>query len=269
MKICSKCKMEKDDIAFSPAALKNKYGKCKECISLINKQWSLKHPEVASKKAKKWRQKNPQKASEDSKKWRKNNPEKAKEASIEWKVANPEKVRKAARRRSKRWREKNPEKVKEGSKRYKKENPEKINTAQRKRYQEDPIYRIHKVVSASIHRALKQNGGSKNGKSCFKYLSWTAEELRAYLLECMKQPGNEWMNENNQGSYNLKTWDDNNPETWTWQLDHIIPQSTFNYTSMDSQEFRDCWALSNLRPYSAKQNLLDGVTRIRHLTVNT
>jgi len=33
---------------------------------------------------------------------------------------------------------------------------------------------------------------------------------------------------------------------------------------MEDQEFLDCWALDNLRPYSAKQNFLDGVRRIRH-----
>jgi hypothetical protein len=30
------------------------------------------------------------------------------------------------------------------------------------------------------------------------------------------------------------------------------------------QCFNDCWALCNLRPLSAKQNLVDGVTRVRH-----
>jgi hypothetical protein len=33
---------------------------------------------------------------------------------------------------------------------------------------------------------------------------------------------------------------------------------------MDCQEFKDCWALSNLRPLNAKQNFWDGVNRIRH-----
>lgn len=30
------------------------------------------------------------------------------------------------------------------------------------------------------------------------------------------------------------------------------------------QEFKRCWALDNLRPLSAKQNLIDGVTKSRH-----
>lgn len=57
---------------------------------------------------------------------------------------------------------------------------------------------------------------------------------------------------------------DGNSATWKWQIDHIVPQSTFQYASIDCQEFRNCWTLSNLRPLSAKQNLLDGVGKIRH-----
>jgi hypothetical protein len=68
----------------------------------------------------------------------------------------------------------------------------------------------------------------------------------------------------NYGRYDATKWNDNDPFTWTWQIDHIVPQSTFHYTSMEDQSFRDCWALSNLRPLSAKQNFLDGVSRIRH-----
>jgi hypothetical protein len=72
------------------------------------------------------------------------------------------------------------------------------------------------------------------------------------------------MNWNNQGMYNSDTWNDNDPATWTWQLDHIIPQSDLPYTSMEDENFKKCWTLENLRPLSAKQNLLDGVSRERH-----
>ena len=65
--------------------------------------------------------------------------------------------------------------------------------------------------------------------------------------------------------YVAATWDDSDPATWTWQIDHIIPQSDLPYTSMTDYNFRRCWALENLRPFSAKQNQLDGVTRIRHV----
>ena len=72
------------------------------------------------------------------------------------------------------------------------------------------------------------------------------------------------MNWDNQGIYNPKTWDDNDTTTWKWQIDHIIPESDFNYITPNDPEFKECWALKNLRPLSAKQNILDGVSRIRH-----
>lgn len=33
---------------------------------------------------------------------------------------------------------------------------------------------------------------------------------------------------------------------------------------MDEPNFQKAWALENLRPYSAKQNTIDGATGIRH-----
>ena len=68
----------------------------------------------------------------------------------------------------------------------------------------------------------------------------------------------------NWSRYNPETWDDNDPSTWTWQVDHLKPHSTFNYDSMEHPDFKKCWALENLRPLSAKQNVLDGITRSRH-----
>ncbi len=47
-------------------------------------------------------------------------------------------------------------------------------------------------------------------------------------------------------------------------MDHIIPQEDLPYILIDEENCQKCWALENLRPYSAKQNLLDGITRVRH-----
>ena len=73
-----------------------------------------------------------------------------------------------------------------------------------------------------------------------------------------------WMNWNNYGRYDIKSWDDNNSNTWTWQVDHIIPHSTFKYSSMEDEDFKKCWDLKNLRPYSSKLNFEEGVKRVRH-----
>lgn len=40
-----------------------------------------------------------------------------------------------------------------------------------------------------------------------------------------------------------------------WHIDHIIPVKAFDFRSMDDEEFKACWSLSNLRPLWAKDNL--------------
>ena len=62
--------------------------------------------------------------------------------------------------------------------------------------------------------------------------------------------------------YNAKTWNDNDPSTWKWNIDHIISHSFFKYTSPMDLECRKAWALANLRPLSSKQNVSDGVRLI-------
>lgn len=134
------------------------------------------------------------------------------------------------------------------------------NKRRKERLKNDPAFLMRRIISGQINSYLKHLKISKNGESSFKYLPYTKEELREYI-ESKFEP---WMNWQNHGVYSYKTWDDNDPTTWKWQFDHIIPHSTFSYTSIKDQSFKDCWALSNLRPYSAKQNCIDGGRRTRH-----
>jgi hypothetical protein len=127
------------------------------------------------------------------------------------------------------------------------------------RYHNEPIFRLQHVISRTISMAIKKSGNKKKG-SCLDYLPYSMTELRAHI-ESKFEP---WMNWDNRGHYITADWDDNDSSTWTWQIDHIIPQSDLPYTSMEDENFQKCWALSNLRPYSAKLNHEDGVRRTRH-----
>jgi len=131
---------------------------------------------------------------------------------------------------------------------HKKERNERLSL----RYKNDPVYRCRIILSTSIRDMLIDKKSSKNGKSCLDYLGYTIKELKAHI-EKQFEP---WMTWDNQGTYCVDTWNDNDTSTWTWQIDHIIPHSLFRYSSMKDQDFQDCWALSNLRPLSAKHNLL-------------
>lgn len=46
-----------------------------------------------------------------------------------------------------------------------------------------------------------------------------------------------------------------------WHIDHIVPKSSFNYTSPEDDEFKACWAMSNLRPLWSEENLRKGAKR--------
>lgn len=40
-----------------------------------------------------------------------------------------------------------------------------------------------------------------------------------------------------------------------WHIDHILPVRSFSFESYEDSDFKACWALSNLRPLWAKDNL--------------
>lgn len=140
-----------------------------------------------------------------------------------------------------------------------KEGREKIRIRESKRLNTDPVYKFRKMISIHIGKALKRNGSSKEG-SILKYLPYTIKELKEHI-EKQFEP---WMNWENHGKYVASKWDDDISDTWKWQLDHIIPHSDLPYKSMTDENFKKCWSLNNLRPLSAKKNVLDGANRSRH-----
>ena len=146
---------------------------------------------------------------------------------------------------------------------YKIENKETVQKSKRnafkKRIKNDVEFKLRKNISRKISLILKMNNSSKLGKSIIKYLPYSFEQLK-FHLESLFEP---WMTWKNRGSYSIETWDDNDSSTWTWQIDHIVPQYKLPYSSMEDDNFKICWNLSNLRPYSAKQNLMDGVNKVR------
>jgi hypothetical protein len=129
------------------------------------------------------------------------------------------------------------------------------------RRKNDINFKLKKNLSRAISFNLNKNFACKNKKSCVKYLGYSMLEFKIYLESKFEM----WMNWSNYGSYKANSWDDNDQSTWTWNIDHIIPQSMLPYYSMEDENFKKCWALGNLRPLSAKQNFIDVVTKIRHI----
>lgn len=224
MKTCKKCGAEKDESFF-----RKQRRTCKECEREDN-----------IKRCKERYHKNIDQAKEDKKKYYQEN----KEQILQDRKGYHQENKKQRSEYNKEYREENKETLSLRSKEYYKENKIQIlhyrKTYEYERRKNDPIFRTRKIVSAMIGKMLRNNYSSKNGSSCLLYLPWTPIELNQHIEKQFES----WMTWANRGKYDPKTWNDNDQSTWTWQIDHIVPHSTFKYTSMDSQEFRDCWALS-------------------------
>jgi len=134
------------------------------------------------------------------------------------------------------------------------------------KYQKDYESRIHiklkKRVSRAIKRALVKRG-SKKEFSTLLFLPYSIEELKRHLESKFES----WMSWENWGIYNPSTWDENNPVTWTWQLDHIKPMANHVYSCQTDPEFIDAWRLENLRPLRSKDNIILGAKMKRNKLV--
>lgn len=153
--------------------------------------------------------------------------------------------------------QKNKEKLAEDGKIYRQNNKNKIKEKNARYYhskkRNNPYFKLRGHVSKYIAYYMKLNNSSKNNESCLKYLEYDIKDLKDHLEKQFEA----WMTWDNYGKYSAQTWDDNDPSTWTWNIDHIIPQSKLPYTSMEDDNFKKCWSLDNLRPLSAKQNLIN------------
>ena len=108
------------------------------------------------------------------------------------------------------------------------------NKRDKKRWYSDPQFRVNSLVSRGMRRALD---GTKKGLHWEKIVPYTVEELMTHLEDQFDNN----MSWDNYGKY--------------WHIDHIIPVCCFDFTTPDCREFRQCWALSNLRPLKAEDNI--------------
>lgn len=137
------------------------------------------------------------------------------------------------------------------------EHREKMRGYQNQRTKTDQAFMLRKRISRVINAALKRQGSSKKGGSILNHLPNSIQEIKVHIESSWES----WMNWDNYGKYDPKTWNDDDEITWRWNIDHIIPQSFLPYDNMEHPNFKKCWSLENLRPYSAKKNALESNRR--------
>ena len=144
------------------------------------------------------------------------------------------------RKRGKTYRENNADLIRGRHRRWKKQNRVHSNKVL-KAYRKNPIAKIRHTVSVAVRTAIKRvtNGkGSKGGKT-FDMLPYTPQELVTHL-ESLFEDGMSWETHGK------------------WHIDHVIPQAYFKYDSLAHPHFKECWALENLRPLWAQENMKKG-----------
>jgi hypothetical protein len=111
----------------------------------------------------------------------------------------------------------------------------------RKRREYKRQYHHKTKIARNVSRRIRQSlNGVKKTSNWEALVGYTLHELKIHLENKFKLG----MNWDNYGS--------------VWHIDHIRPISSFNITSDSSEEFKSCWALQNLQPLFAFENLRKG-----------
>jgi hypothetical protein len=167
-----------------------------------------------------------------SKLWQIKYPNKAAARKLEWQRKNKEKVKKS----NERWRKLNRDKCYEANKLWIINNHDKYKEMHRNsntKRRSSPSGRIRHSISVSIQKALKHE---KHGRAWESLVGYTLKTL----IQHLEKRFTEGMSLSNHGK---------------WHIDHIIPKTSFNYESTEDPDFKKCWALSNLQPLWASDNI--------------
>lgn len=105
------------------------------------------------------------------------------------------------------------------------------------------MFRVYTSVSTLVRRSLHDR---KQGRKWETLVGYTVNELAAHLERQFVRG---------------MTWDNYGSD---WHIDHIVPRASFTFDGAEHPEFRACWALTNLRPLWAEDNLAKNAKR-QHL----
>ena len=147
------------------------------------------------------------------------------------------------RKKNNKWRLKNIEYIKSYCKEYNIKNRKIITEKFMKRINSDVAFKLRYKISGGIYNSLKKTKATKNFKT-FKLLEYTSKDIKLHL-ESMFLKGMSW------GNYGSK-----------WHIDHIKPVAAFKLIKedgeLDLEQIKLCWALDNLQPLWAKENISKG-----------
>lgn len=152
-----------------------------------------------------------------------------------WSINNSEKHN-ATR---KLWAEIHKEQIAATARRWSEKNKDKRAAIRRRamaKYRSTAKGTINNRMATAINRALR---GSKNGRAWEVLVGYTLRDLKKHLEKQFADG---------------MTWD--KFLKGEIHIDHKTPKSVFNYVNPEDDDFKKCWALSNLQPLWAADNMV-------------
>lgn len=247
-KKCLRCGIEKEINEFSMDKCKKDglCSYCKDCQKDLAKGYYKNRAEKAKSYGKKYYQENKEQCKEYGKKYCQENKEKIAMRNKAYRAKNGDKIAEYLLKNKERiainhkvYLKKhyleNLDKYKKWNRDWRINNKDKKNEAEYRRRNNNPEVSLSHLISGYMLRSL---GSNKNGMHWEDIVGYTLKNLMQYL-ESQFVNGMTW---GNRGLYG-------------WHVHHKIPVSLWKFESYTDREFKQCWALCNLQPLWAKDNL--------------
>ena len=161
--------------------------------------------------------------------------EKAKNPGAEWYAKNKE----HKNQKHKEWYQKNKESRMNKIAEWRENNKDKVKQLRSRWERFQRKTSIKKCISERISAGIRGSlcNGGKNRRSWESILGFTSQQLIEHL-EAQFKDGMSWENRE------------------LWHIDHIRPIASFKFESIEDDDFKKCWALDNLQPLWAKDNII-------------
>lgn len=198
----------------------------KEKIQEKHNEWLLNNKERTQKTQRQYIENNKEKVRKWIWEWAQKNKEQRQETSRRYRIANKE----ALKEKGRQYRESNIEQIREyrQCKKYK----DSMRKYNKKRHLK-PKNRLNNNISRGIGKSIK---GDKAGRRWESLVGYTLKQLIRHL----------------EKQFLLgMTWDNYGK----WHVDHKIPKDVFNFDDPEHLDFKRCWALKNLQPMWAEENI--------------
>lgn len=95
-------------------------------------------------------------------------------------------------------------------------------------------------LSSNVSRAIRASIKDKGRRSWEEIVGYTLADLTTHIERQFVKG---------------MSWDNHGKGKGRWHIDHIIPKAFFSFQSSDDDDFKSCWALTNLRPLWSELNI--------------